>query len=205
MASKKSKVKKKSNKNKFNKQAFSIVLFSTGVLIAFLTIIKGGAFWRTIHSSLFGLFGVAAFFIAPIIIYTSVMIALDKEKDTIVTKLIESVILLLLVAAVVQVVFVGKIVGDGLVQKIKYVFDSGKNCKGGGVFSMFVAYPLLTLFHRTGATIIVLLLTITFAILLTDVSLIQIFKFISKPFRKNDNQLNCEEKSSNVSHVKKNK
>lgn len=183
---KKAKSKKKPDKNTFNKQAFSIILFSFGILIGMFTIIKGAESWLKIHNVLLGLFGISAFLVAPIIIYTSVMIALDKTRNDVITKLIECFLLVLLISAVAQIIFTGKIDGNSFTDVLKIIFNDGKNYKGGGVFSLIIAYPLLSLFNKTGSAIISILLTVTFIILLTNITLIQIFSFISKPFRKNN-------------------
>lgn len=181
----KAKSRKKSNHKTFNKQAFSIILFSLGILIAFFTIIKGGAMWEKIHNSLLGLFGISAFLVAPIIIYTAVMIALEKTKNDVITKIIECIVLVFLTSALAQIFFVGKIVDVSFIERIETIFIDGKGYKGGGVFSLLIAYPLLTLFNRMGASIIALLLTLTFIVLLTNITLIQILSFIAKPFKRN--------------------
>lgn len=184
-AKSKSKAKSKPKKKDFNKQAFSIILFSIGVLIGLFTIIKGVETWEKIHNILLGLFGISAFLVAPIIIYTAVMIALDKTRNDVITKLIECILLVLLISSVAQIVLVGKIEGNSFFDGIKTIYNTGKSYKGGGVFSVIIAYPLLSLFNKNGASIIVIILALTFIMLLTNVTIIQVFSFLAKPFRKN--------------------
>ena len=153
-ARKKSAAKKKGYNNHF----WSIIMFSLGILVAMLTFIEGSALWKIIHNVLLGLFGVSVFLIAPIMIYASIMIALDKSHSTVVAKIIQGSILILLFSATVQITFIGKVTGDGFFDKLKNLYTDGTYLKGGGFFSALLGWPLLTLFHKVGATIIVILL-----------------------------------------------
>lgn len=204
-AKKKTATKKKSqtNNKKTNNQFWSVIIFSLGVLVAALTFVEGSALWKTIHNGLLGLFGVSVFLVAPIMIYAAIMMALDKSQNAVVAKLIQGFILILLFSAIVQVVFIGKVDGANFSDKLKNLYFSGKTLKGGGLFSAVLGWPLLSLFNRVGASIIIVILTFTFIMLLTNISLISMFKFIFSPFTKSykviktaneERMLNQEEK-----------
>ena len=179
--------KKPQNKSKtktVNNQFWSVIIFSFGILVAMLTFVKGAALWTTIHNGLLGLFGVSVFLVAPIMIYAAIMMALDKSHNAVLAKIVQGFILILLFSAIVQVIFVGKVDGSSFFSKLKYLYISGTDYKGGGLFSAILGWPLLALFKRVGASIIIILLTFTFIMLLTNISLISMFKFLISPFTK---------------------
>lgn len=182
-----SKSRPKSRKKEFNKQLWSVILFSLGILVAMLTFVKGSALWLTLHNGLLGLFGLSVYLVAPIMIYASVMMALDKSNNAVVSKIIQGSILILLFCSIVQIVFIGEISGNGFTEMVKNLYNSGVSQNSGGLLSIIIGWPLLFLFKRVGGSIIVLLLTFTFIMLLADISLISLFKFIASPFKKSYN------------------
>ena len=176
--------KNKKKKKQFNKQLWSVILFSFGILVAMLTFVKGSALWLTLHNGLLGLFGISVYLVAPIMIYASIMIALDKSSNAVIAKVIEGFVLILLFCAVVQVVITGDFVGQNFGEKIKNLYTSGVEHKGGGLLSITIGYPLFALFNRVGASIIIILLSFTFIMLLSNITLIGLFKFFASPFTK---------------------
>lgn len=181
MAARKKPVPKKKNSNN---QFWSIIVFSFGILIAMLTFIEGAAAWQFIHNLMRGLFGISVFLVAPILVYAAVMIALDKSQSTVIAKLLQCTMLVLLISGIIQIMFVGNVNGDGLIDKMKNLFNAGSGLKGGGLLSGIIGWPLLAIFNKVGASVIILLLTFTFFMLLTNITLIGLFKFLISPFRK---------------------
>ncbi len=193
------KKKTKQSSKKFNNQFWSVIIFSFGVLVAMLTFVQGSALWKTIHNGFLGMFGVSVFLVAPIMIYAAIMMALDKSPNAVTAKIIQGFILILLFSAIVQVIFVGKIDGTEFINKLKNLYNNGTNLKGGGLFSAVLGWPLLALFNRVGASIIIIILTFTFIMLLTNISLISMFKFLVAPFTKSYKVIKTanEERSAN--------
>ncbi len=200
-AKKKTATKKKTKQSskKFNNQFWSVIIFSVGVLVAMLTFVQGSALWKTIHNGFLGMFGVSVFLVAPIMIYAAIMMALDKSPNAVTAKIIQGFILILLFSAIVQVIFVGKVDGTAFLNKLKNLYNNGTNLKGGGLFSAVLGWPLLALFNRVGASIIIVILTFTFIMLLTNISLISMFKFLVAPFTKSYKVIKTasEEKAAN--------
>ncbi len=205
-AKKKTATKKKTKQSskKFNNQFWSVIIFSFGVLVAMLTFVQGSALWNTIHNGFLGMFGVSVFLVAPIMIYAAIMMALDKSPNAVTAKLIQGFILILLFSAIVQVIFVGKVEGTEFINKLKNLYNNGTNLKGGGLFSAVLGWPLLALFNRVGASIIIIILTFTFIMLLTNISLISMFKFLVAPFTKSYKVIKTasEEKAANLEDKK---
>lgn len=175
----------KTSKNQTgNSQFWSIILFACGVLTLLLAVIRGESAWLFIHKLLYGLFGVAVFLVPVILIYAAVMIALDKSSKAVAGKVIQGFILIFLVCAIVQIIFVGRVEGIDFLDKLINLYISGTEIRGGGLFSALLGWPLLAFFKKTGATIIVLLLTFVSLMLLANITLIDFLGFFFKPLRK---------------------
>lgn len=167
-----------------NRRFWSYILFSLGILVLLITFIEGGGMWNKLYLTLRGLFGVSAFLVGPEIIYVSIMIARDKSQNAVVTKVIQGVVLMLLISGIAQILGVGTVSGGDILKKLTGLYEDGTKLHGGGLCSAFLGWPLLALFKRVGATIIILLLTFTFIMLLTNLTLIEFFGMLTKPFRK---------------------
>ena len=60
-------------------QFWSIMLFALGVLSLLLIVIPGTSAWHTLHTTMFGLFGVASAFIPLILVYTAILIGMQRD------------------------------------------------------------------------------------------------------------------------------
>ncbi|MBE6836438.1 MAG: DNA translocase FtsK [Ruminococcus sp.] len=149
-----------------------------------VTFVQGGGMWNKLYEINRGMFGISAFLVGPEIIYVSIMIARDKSQNAVVTKIIQGVILMLLISGIVQILAVGSVDGHGFADKLRKLYENGVKLKGGGLCSALLGWPLLAIFKRVGAAIIIILLTFTFVMLLTNLTLIEFFIAITKPFRK---------------------
>ena len=61
-------------------QLWSILLFALGVLTALITFIRGDRGWLALHKFMRGSFGIAAFLIPVILIYTAVKLGSEQTK-----------------------------------------------------------------------------------------------------------------------------
>lgn len=166
------------------RRAFSIVLFFYGIFMLFVTFIEGAGFWKTLYDFHRGLFGLSAFLYAPLVIYIALMIANDKSQNAVITKLFQGLLLILLFCGLAQILVAGEVEGKTLAMKIKGLYLNGKELKGGGLLSAIFGWTLLAVFKKVGATIVIILLTIIFFMLLSNLTLPQVFAFIKKPFCK---------------------
>ncbi len=175
--------KKPEDQKNDNNRFWSIVLFATGVLIMLMSLIKGSAGWNGIHNGLLGMFGIAVFFVPVILIYTAVLIGMEKSQRCVSGRAVWGVALTFLTSAAIQIFGVGKIPGDGFFSQIAALYRDGKSLDGGGVASVIIAGPLLAIFGETGAKIIAVLMFFVFIMLLSGMGLIQFFELITRPFR----------------------
>lgn len=161
---------------------WSYIIFFCGVLELLVTFIRGDGLWTTLFEFNRGVFGLSVFLIGPMIIYVALQIASDKPQTTIIARVVQGLVLMLLLSGTAQILFDGAVSGASFSLKIRQLFKDGAKLHGGGVASIVIGYPLLAAFKRVGGAIIVLLLDFTFIMLLTNLTLPELFKAISKPF-----------------------
>lgn len=188
--------KRKAEMLKHNEQrrhTASVVLFALGVLILAFTLFgntEGEALsaWDAIHSFIFGIFGLSSFFVGPIIIYIAIMISADRTKATISKRMLQLILMILLISAAALVIFVGTATNPDIEEPtlsdtIVYAYENGVKCIGGGVIGLVLGAPLL-LFGQAGAIIILILVAFVIFMIMTNMSLQDLFTNIAKPFKK---------------------
>lgn len=175
-----------------NRRFWSYILFFFGILELLITFVKGDGLWKWLHELNRGLFGVTVFLFAPMIIYVALMIASDVTHNKVIAKVVEGSVLMLLISGMAQIIQVGSVDGSSFWLKLVGLFNDGKQLRGGGLASALLGWPLLSLFKRVGAGIVIVLVAFTFIMLLTNVTLPQLLKAISKPFVKSYEAVNEE-------------
>lgn len=175
-----------------NRRFWSYILFFFGILELLITFVEGDGLWKWLHELNRGLFGVTVFLFAPMIIYVALMIASDVTHNRVIAKVVEGSVLMLLISGMAQIIQVGSVDGSSFWLKLVGLFNDGKQLRGGGLASALLGWPLLSLFKRVGAGIVIVLVAFTFIMLLTNVTLPQLLKAISKPFVKSYEAVNEE-------------
>ena len=175
-----------------NRRFLSYILFFFGILELLITFVEGDGLWKWLHELNRGLFGVTVFLFAPMIIYVALMIASDVTHNKVIAKVVEGSVLMLLISGMAQIIQVGSVDGSSFWLKLVGLFNDGKQLRGGGLASALLGWPLLSLFKRVGAGIVIVLVAFTFIMLLTNVTLPQLLKAVSKPFVKSYEAVNEE-------------
>lgn len=175
-----------------NRRFWSYILFFFGILELLITFVEGDGLWKWLHELNRGLFGVTVFLFAPMIIYVALMIASDVTNNKVIAKVVEGSVLMLLISGMAQIIQVGSVDGSSFWLKLVGLFNDGKQLRGGGLASALLGWPLLSLFKRVGAGIVIVLVAFTFIMLLTNVTLPQLLKAVSKPFVKSYEAVNEE-------------
>lgn len=161
---------------------WSYILFFCGVLELLVTFVKGDGLWTSLYEINRGIFGMSVFLMGPMIIYVALQIASDKSHNTIVARVVQGLVLMLLFSGTAQIMFSGEVVGKNFLLKLKGLYNDGIELDGGGIASAVIGWPLLAAFKRIGAGIIIVLLDFTFIMLLTSMTLPDLFRALSKPF-----------------------
>lgn len=164
-------------------QFWSIILFASGILTALMVLITGSAGWYAIHKFLLGMFGLAAFFVPMILIYTAVQIGMERSQRCVSGRAVWGIALMFLTSAAIQVFFVGDISGENLADKIANLYTDGADIRGGGVASIIIAGILIKAFGSIGAKIITVIMFFVFGMLLSGLGLIDFLNTLSHPFR----------------------
>ncbi|MBQ8181726.1 MAG: DNA translocase FtsK [Ruminococcus sp.] len=164
-------------------QFWSVVLFAVGILITFIVFIKGTAGWRKMHNMLLGLFGVGVIFLPITLIYTAVLIGMEKSQKKVSGRAFWGIAMAFLVSAALQIFVVGELPGRNFWNHFKVLYENGTDLKGGGVASMLIAGPLLGLFGGMGAKIVTIIMFFVFGMLLTGKGLMDFFMLLLKPFK----------------------
>lgn len=194
-----------------NHRMWSTILFILGVFLLFLTWIKGESLWQAMQTVLWGLFGVSTAILAPIVIYVAAMLALDKSKSTVVTKLIQGLVLLFLISPTFELIhsFAAKtpaFAGDNFAEKITALYTFGaEERQGGGALSIFVGGALSGLCGEVCAFIIIILLMILFIMLLTNITFVDVFRAISRLFGRIRNSVRESNEEAAVRQLEKQK
>lgn len=175
-----------------NRRFWSYILFFFGILELLITFVEGDGLWKWLHELNRGLFGVTVFLFAPMIIYVALMIASDVTHNKVIAKVVEGSVLMLLISGMAQIIQVGSVDGSSFWLKLVGLFNDGKQLRGGGLASALLGWPLLSLFKRVDAGIVIVLVAFTFIMLLTNVTLPQLLKAVSKPFVKSYEAVNEE-------------
>ncbi|WP_303836205.1 DNA translocase FtsK [Ruminococcus flavefaciens] len=165
-----------------NNQLWSILLFALGVLTALMVLVKGTKGWLALHNLLLGTFGIAAFLIPVILIYTAVKLGTEQTKKDLSGRNVWCIAMIFLASAAFQIFVVGRIPGGTMGGHFKYLYDDGAKLKSGGVASLLFAGPLLKFFGKLGARLISLVLFFVFGMLLSGRGLVDFLKLLATPF-----------------------
>lgn len=169
---------------KNQRQISAIILFTVGVLLASITLIKGTNIWEWLHNFLYGIFALPTLIIPTAFIYIAIMTTLDKPIGEIKHKLWQTGVLVALVCGMFEICAMTPYSGDGLFNVLGNLYVDGVALKGGGLFSALIGFPLFAAAGKTGSIIVLTLLLFAFVMLLTGATLIGLFKSVYRPVQK---------------------
>ena len=129
-----------------------------------------------------GLFGPICYAVGPIIVGIAVIIAIDKEDIEVKNKIWQMAILLILLCGFSQI-FYGLPLGSSFFGKLIALWVDGVSLNSGGILASVLGWPLLRYCGTAGASIILLLLTFVFLMLITGSTLMGFFKTCAKPVK----------------------
>ena len=163
-------------------QIKAIFLFALAVLILFLIIIEGNhSVWNYLHNFLFGVFGFATYTLPLFLGVIAVFSAMDKFASSFKVKTIEVSLMVVFIDAAIDI-FSKSLQGLEFGEHISAAYSKG--AMGGGFIGAVIGAPLTALFETAGAGVIVCLAIFVIFMLLTGITLIGLFKGISKPVKK---------------------
>ena len=179
---------------KAHRRNASIVLFAIGVLLLLFSIIglissivspDNVNLLDAIYFFLCGMFGAVVFATGPIVIYVAILIASDRSRTSILTKVLQIMGGIILLCTAIQIIFVGT-VGENtanLFEAIGKQYTDGINLRGGGVIAALPAW-LLLLFGNVGAIILIVLICFVFVMIISRKTLMEFLNAVGKPVKK---------------------
>lgn len=156
---------KKIQQQKNRARVLSIMLIALGAFLCALTWVAGENLWLKMHEVLFGLFGVMAYAVGPMVLLIAFMTAYERQLSR------PHVILglLTLFAACGAVLIFGDtaLAGETAGEQFVGLYHSGVLSSGGGAASFLLGWTLLRAFGKTGAGVTIIILLFVCVMLLT--------------------------------------
>ncbi len=159
----------------------SVILFAVAVLIFCLAIVKGEAAWTFMHNFLLGLTGFSAYVWPAVLLYSAILLAMDKDRAYC-TRGIVSASVLLLTAQTLVDIFLHTETGGHFGEYLVSQYQAG--AMGGGFIGALFGNSLCELLGLTGAKIVTILIAFVMLMLMTGTTLIALFKTVVKPAKK---------------------
>lgn len=162
----------------------AIFMFVMGILMVFLVFMEGTSLWRVLHNLLFGVFGVIAYVVPVILLIVGVLLTTERLNLFYKHRSLQIFLLITMICASVQI-FTGEEPGpNGLFFNLRILYSDGQNKIGGGLVGAILGWPLYYLFGKSGASIIIVLGMLVFALLVTGSTLRDFFATLKKPVDK---------------------
>ncbi|KMT23051.1 FtsK/SpoIIIE family DNA translocase [Clostridium cylindrosporum] len=180
------KVKKQRNtsskeSNRFKTEIYGLFLLAFSILVGFSIYIKpSGLIGIWIRNFFFALFGIGTYLIPIIMLIASVVFIANKGHIEIERKLVA---ILVFIFNIISMIHIGYSVSSGekrFSSKLILAAEHGMEKKGGGISCEIIISPLIYMFGKVGAYIILICIGIVLAIIITEVSLTDLFKSIAQ-------------------------
>ena len=180
--------KSKSKKSvKSNRQLTAILLFASSILWFCIAVIDADGLWGIIRTFLFGVFGFCTFVFPLLIFVTAILIALDKTNGKVLSKLIEVVLVISMVCSIIHIFRCDS--GSSYFTAIKDAYNTYNidgSMLGGGVWGALIGglMLLITGGSKAAALVIAFILLFVLVMVITGLTLANIFNGISRPVKK---------------------
>ena len=160
--------------------AVSLVLFSIVLIPA-----DSGTLWYGIRGFVFGLLGYSGFILPCVMIYTAIMMSMEKMKQSIGIKIAQGVAMTLFISALMYVItYDGNLsFGEDIKNEYLLYFDHRK--VGWGLFSAIIGEALMFIGSSKAPAVAILIILIFLSFMfLTGFTLIKIIQELKKPAMK---------------------
>ena len=144
--------------HKQRNQIVAILLFAFSVFLGCLVCIQGESAWAWMHHAFLGLFGIMSLAWPILLCYISIVIAFGRTQARAVSRIVMTVILIVVLCATVYIYTVTE-----EQQKLPFtmnmtrLYDQGAMNSGAGIFSGLFGIPIVSILGFTGAKIVILI------------------------------------------------
>ena len=168
--------------HKQRNQIVAILLFAFSVFLGCLVCIQGESAWAWMHHAFLGLFGIMSLAWPILLCYISIVIAFGRTQARAVSRIVMTVILIVVLCATVYIYTVTE-----EQQKLPFtmnmtrLYDQGAMNSGAGIFSGLFGIPIVSILGFTGAKIVILIVLFVMLMVLTGMTLPSLVHAFTKP------------------------
>lgn len=165
-------------------QVSAVVLFAVSILMACLVLIPGDHLWRWAHQAMLGLFGSCAIAWPILILYISIVTALERQTRRLSSKVVMIVIIIMLFCAAVYIFSFSaeeQAKQGSFWSRLGELYQLGVQRSGAGLFSGLLGIPFVAGLGSVGAKIVIVLCLFVAVMIMTGTGLVQLFRAITKP------------------------
>ncbi len=155
----------------------SLVLFALGVLLTCLAFIEGERDWKTLHDVLFGIFGLVAYALGPLLVYAAIMTGYEKRPSS--AQIWLSIALALCVCGAFYIFGSNFATSATFVGKLKELYALGAGGTGGGAVSAVSGMLLYDRLGKAGSAVVICIAIFVLFMILsgrTVVGIINLFR-----------------------------
>lgn len=163
-------------------QIFAVILFAAAILTGCFVLITGDNVWHWCHNLLLGLFGNCAILWPILLLYISIITALEKQTNHPAAKLVLMIAIIILFCSAVYVFSISSAVSlNSFLKKLGMLYGNDTSHTSSGLFGGLLGIPIVTALGLLGARIFLVLALFVTGMILTGTSLIQLFHTIARP------------------------
>ncbi len=176
--------KRQSAMQSSRRQLWALVLFGASLILGVLTFLEGENFWSVLHRGFFGLFGIAAYLVAPLALLISVLLAFEQSVGSIKSKIIQALTLVLLMSGAFHIFFSVQPEGSNFFSRLINLFELGMERRGGGLSAALFGWSLMSLFGKVAASIVIVIVIIIFLFIILGITVSDIIAFFKNTVKK---------------------
>ncbi len=166
-------------------QRNAIIVTGVAVIMLFVAIIEGRGVWQFAHKAVFAAFGGFSLVIPFYMVYAAFVYAKDKTLRSAAANLIGIGTVITLLSAALHILFrEEEYLVSNFGQQMADVWNEAPSFKGGGILGCIIGSGLTKLTGKVPATIIFWVAIVVVVLLITGISLDQLFSAIKKPVKK---------------------
>jgi len=161
----------------------AVVMFAVSVLSACLILIRGDHVWLWMHNVMLGLFGNCAILWPVLLLYISIVTALERPRGNMGFKAGMMVAIIILFCASVYIFGAAAFAQrDGTYwNHLKTLYTQGTQQRGAGLISGLVGNLFVSVLGSIGSKIVIVLVLFVMVMILTGTGLIQLFRTVTRP------------------------
>ena len=168
-------------------QTAALIIFAVSLVFFSIVLIPAnpGTVWYGIRGFMFGLFGYSGFILPCVMIYTAIMMAMEKMQQSIGIKITQGVVLVLFISALMYVITHDGALSFGEDIKNEYMLYFDQRKIGWGIFGAIIGEALMLIGSSKAPAVAILIIFIFLAFMfLTGFTLIRLYNELEKPAKK---------------------